>query len=436
MDSVNLIRPGRVWVLLFILPLLFRVFRYFPILSSVEEVWYVACFLYLVVVYPHWSKKPFRGISQFEWYIIALIVLVPAVSAIEAWRAYGQPLIYGLLANRYLAGLAGVLFLIRGMRRQYFSFDEIERALLILAWGTFFLYLVMRLTINPENYIGVPGFVNVNEGGAALVLLIYFILFAFFHYFFRGFRNRSFRHYATAWILIVGSTSLNHGWRGQTVTILATLAILCFRWSKSARFTSLVIKIAICLVAGVSLFAYLEPDAAAGAVQNFSAAVTVAFTGSSVGDPSANARLEESLFAVEGIVKHPLLGNGTLSNQWEGGPRSVTGEYFYFDDIGLLGVLYLLGIFGVVLYYAGQYFHIFRALKRLPPGRSSALLDAVKAVILWELLISFTSPGLVEDASVTLFYIAILYAMGTMQSMTPEFVLDNAKLSQKALPAR
>jgi hypothetical protein len=126
-----------------------------------------------------------------------------------------------------------------------------------------------------------------------------------------------------------------------------------------------------------------------------------------VEDASSTGRIGETIFALQGIAKHPILGNGVLSNQWQGGAQLQQGEYFYWVDVGSIGVLYVFGILGLIL-YGSQYWFVVGAVKKLPPGVHTPLMDATKGVVLYSMIFSVTTAVCVADAVITLFFIALL----------------------------
>jgi hypothetical protein len=417
-------RAGRVFMLVLILPMVFTEFKRFPILSALQDVWWVLSLLYLIFVYPSWTTRPFKGVSRFEWYVIAIIILVPAVSSLSAWMVFGQPILWGFVATRSIAGLASVLFMIRAVKRRYFTLAEIESALLILAWGTLCCYTLMRIFLNPQEYLAYPGFAGLSGDGYGFTFARYCITFGFFYYMFRGFRTGRRVYYVIAMILIIGSLS-GGSWRAESVVLLATIVILFYRWSKLRNFVLQMAGISLSLILIVALAWRFMPEMAATASGRFQDAITVMFTGNEVSDASANARIGESVIAVDGFLKHPVFGNGAVSNKWGGGSQSILGEYFYADDVGILGILYSVGLFGIAL-YGWQLVYLLRALKKLPQGFSTPLMDGAKGVLLSNILITLTSPALMEDAGVTFFFIGLFYQMGRM----PRLVEVEERLSE------
>ena len=76
-------------------------------------------------------------------------------------------------------------------------------------------------------------------------------------------------------------------------------------------------------------------------------------------------------------------------------------------DVGTIGVLYILGIFGVIL-YASQYWFVLGAVKKLPPGVHTPLMDATKGFVFYSAVNSLTGAFCVAGAVISLFFIALL----------------------------
>ena len=399
-------RMKRVFLLVLLLPLMFHTFMYFPGFSPIQEGWNLLCLLYLVFVYPWGRAKPGKSINSFDWYMIALIVVDPVLSAINAWREFGQPIMYGLLTERRIALIACVLFFARALRRRSITLREVEKALLILAWGTMILFRIMRTVINPSDYTDYIGFAHSIMGEGELSLQVYFAFFGVLYYAFRGFHTGRARDYMLALLLLGGSLSVS-GWRQQVLTLLLTFFFFVCRWTNWRRLLVLLPQMLLGLALLVWLLFAMTPETMTEQFGRLQDAFTVVLSGERVEDASATARIGETLFALEGIAKHPIIGNGNLSNQWQGGGQLQQGEHFYWVDVGTIGVLYFLGIFGVIL-YASQYWFVLGAVKKLPPGVHTPLMDATKGFVFYSMIYSVTTAFCVADAVITLFFIALL----------------------------
>ncbi|MDR3410854.1 MAG: hypothetical protein P4L87_07930 [Formivibrio sp.] len=405
-SSVSRIRPDRVWLLLLVLPMTFRTFTFFPVLSQLQEVWNALSFLYFLLIYPGWFSRNFKITSAFEWYIVGLIILAPFLTALAAWREFSQPFLYGLLAQRSVAVIASVLFLLRGMREKWITLRELERAMLVLAWGTAVLYVATKVTLNPANFSSYPGF---TLGAEEFAFQGYFIFFGMIYYAFIALRRQQPKYYALALLLLVCGVQ-KKGMRQGLLFLFLTFFFFAYRWLDGGRLLRLLPKALLIFTVMIGALFVLSPDSTTEMAGKFNDLFTVILAGNNVEDPSANARIGESAIALTGFVKHPLLGNGKISVQWQGGTSSVLGDYFDANDVGLLGMFFSLGIVGVVL-YSGQFFFAYFALRRIPGDYYSPMLDAVKGVLFNFGLSSISNGAFVPDVTILLIFVLLLRAM-------------------------
>jgi hypothetical protein len=154
------------------------------------------------------------------------------------------------------------------------------------------------------------------------------------------------------------------------------------------------------------------PAVTAERAGKFRDAFAVVLTGAPGEDTSANMHLMEALYTLPAIAKHPMLGNGRVSAQWEGGGDRVRDTHFYPEDVGLLGVLYQHGVLGLIL-FGCQYWFALRAARKLPAGFSTPFLDAIKGFLLYSLFVSLGYGMFVFSAPSTLMFIALLMAIAS-----------------------
>jgi len=264
-----------------------------------------------------------------------------------------------------------------------------------------------------------PGFVTQAVSGQepGFALVSHFILFGVFYYAVLGMRTRKVRHYWAAAVLFV--STLGPSGRGLTVCAAATLLFFLYRLRGFRRTFVAAVKFGcIAAVLGGILYAVI-PSVLSARIAGFSDAFAVLLTGSTTQDNSANARIFETLTALPYIEEHPLLGNGVVSHQWQGGSEGALGEYFYATDIGVIGVMFSYGAFGMVLYLL-QYLFAWSSAKKLPASFHSPLLDATKAFVLYSAIYSLMSGMFVWDAEVTLFFIVLLREMAAQTNVASE----------------
>lgn len=390
----------------------FKFFQFFPGMSYVHEAWMMLCFLIVLLIYPFWK---IRSGLQFSWFEIYLLILMFADVLLATWRAhdvFGQPLMFGILAQRGVMLTAIWLVLMLAMRSRAVQLEDIEAVMVSLAWGTFSLYVVMGLFLNPSNFANVNGFVTQAMPGTAPTFIVqnFFILFGVFYYALLGMRTNQAKYYLAAAILF--PITLGGSGRGLLVCTAGTLLYFLYRLRGMRKATIAAVKFGCVTAALAVIFSAIYPTQFSQRVAGFSDAFTVLFTGTTTQDVSSNARIFETLTALPYIQQHPILGNGVISHQWQGGNEGALGAYFFADDIGVIGVVFSYGALGLLLYLV-QYRFSWRAAKSLPGSFHSPLLDATKAFIVYSAIYSLPTGMFVWSASVTLFFVALLRGIAT-----------------------
>jgi hypothetical protein len=400
-------RKRRILSLVVLLLLTFGTFRFFPEMAVIQESWYMICFLYFFV-YLRQQSKDQRKLSAFEIYLIALVVIVPVLSAVSAWREFGQPIVIGLLRQRGMIGIAAVLFCMRALRMRFFTLSEVKAALLILAWGTAFVWVFMRTLLNAADYVDYsnnPGFVG--EGDVPrFVLQEYFIVFGVLYYALRGLRTGKAKNYLLALLLLPAAYN-DVGGRQMTIALLLSFLFFVVRWTELTRLLVTLPATLLAITALLGLLYFVKPQMMADRFSQFRDAFVVAFTGEPGENGSANGRISQVLFAIDGIEKHPLLGNGALSGQWEGGAQEVFGQRFYADDIGLIGAIYTYGFCGLIL-FSIQYWLLVRRVNSLTSESNNSLIDGLKGFVLYTLFVSLGTGLFVFSSVVSLFCVMVI----------------------------
>lgn len=387
----------------------FSSLKYLPGMLITSEIWFVTVFIFLLTLY--FPGKLIQGFkfSSLELYGILLLIYVPLISAFMANSEFDQPWIYGILAQRGIVLVGCMMMFLHFYRKQRFSLEDVERALLWLAWFNLILCSVGLLTLDPSHFADMPTFVTGGEiGESKFKFDITFIVFGFFYYAFSGFWQKSPRHLFLS-LLFFGYLVFGSG--GRTLLIAVTISYLFFigRWSSSVKFLVYLSKISMLTALLATIFYATNYEKFNILYEKFNAAFMVALTGEEGEDSSANARIIESAIALPYINKHWALGNGTISNQWNEGYKSLFG-YFYPTDIGLLGIIYLYGIVGLIL-FAYQFRFALRYSKRLPNngGRRGMLISAIKGFLLFYAIASLVTGQFVGSVEHDLIMIAILY---------------------------
>lgn len=401
----TLLRRG---IVAFSVVMCFRTFQFAPGISYLQETWYVVCFTVVILIYPLWKIRTGLHFTRFELYIYVLIIGDVLLAAWRARQVFRQPYIYGLLSQREIVLIAVWLLLSNLLRCRWLTFADIETSLIFLAWGTFVLYTSARLLLKPSDFVDYgEGFVTRPMIGVepSFKFQPYFLVFGGLYYAILGFRSGKARCYVLAFLLLLVAPGSSG--RGLVICVLITLVLFLYTVRGLLKATIFSARCAsLAAILGVLVYA-IAPDRVLSQMNSYSEAISVALTGSAIGDPSANARIYETLAAVPYIQAHPLLGNGVISHQWQGGSEMAMGGYFFASDIGLLGTVFSFGICGMLL-YGLQYRIAWFAVGKMPDYAHSPFLDATKAFVLFSALYSLETGLYVWDAGITLFFITIL----------------------------
>ena len=413
-------------LLALILLMSFRTFQGFPGMRYLQEVWFVLCWLAFAFFFLPWKAKLGLRFSAFESYILLLMFASTFVSSWCAWREFGQPISYGILIGRGAGAFVVGLLCINVLRRRIVRLADIEAALLFLAWSTFALYSTMRLTLNPANFISYGvAFVAGGDSVAKATFKLppYLIIFGAIYYALHGIRTRRIGFYFAAGILFLfGADGLTE--RALTLSFAMTLLFFLFCWRRTGDFIIAAGKF-LCVATLATVVAWIvSPNSISARASKFSDAFTVVLTGSNVEDSSANTRLIESVMALPYIQKHPMLGNGAICHQWNGGAQGTVGDYFYETDLGVIGVVFSYGAIGFLI-YALQYPFALRSSIRVRAVQHSPMLDATKGFVLFTALFSLTTGFFVWNAEITLFFVALLIGIARQMESNEEHAIPD-----------
>lgn len=398
-------------ILALILLLAFRTIQAFPGMTFIQEGWFGLIWLIFALAWFPWKLASGFRVSTFEIYALLVLATGVLMGAWGAWRVFGQPWTYGVAAERSLGSIGIWLLLLQALRRGLIRLADLNAALLLLAWSTFILYSAMRLLLNPARFAAYGvGFVTFSiDGIASFKLPVYFIMFGVVYYAFRGIRSGRNRDYVLAAVLfLIGAQGLTERW--LTISMAFTVLFFLFRWRSLRQFLSALTKLAIVAGAGLGVALLINPQFVSRSATKFSDAFSVVTTGSEGADSSANARLLETVMVLPYIERHPLLGNGVLSHQWQGGSHEMLGEMFYEADIGVVGIIYSYGIIGMLI-FTWQYWFALRSAGRIGREISDPFIDATKGFVLFTAVYSVTTGIFVWDLPITFFFVVVLVAI-------------------------
>lgn len=415
--------------------LTFSSFKYMPGGLLAQDLYTGIMIIFLVLIYPLLVINKNSSVNQLEIYGILLIVVESNFAALMSSLEFGQPYLYGLLNQRGLA-LIGSSFLFTYLyRKQVFSFNDVQQA---FVWTIWILLLVNTLIYNftdPQDlldYAEESGLHQAGtEEGAALRLDNQLLTFGFFYYVLIGVEakeNRDLRIYCS--LPFLGYLLFITGGVANLLAIVFSYAYFFIRWISWESKIIYFFKFGVILFIFGSVLYFAPIESMVSFKEEFivnlqdevSEAFKVAFTGKEGNDPSANARIDEVALAIPYIQKHPLLGNGFLSNKWEGGFSGKLG-YFHPSDIGLWGIVYEYGVLGLLLFSVQIYFFwIYARQISVRQGQFHRFSNGIKGYMLYFLINSITTGRFVFTVEQSFFVITLLYCMATFVNQKPRVI--------------
>jgi hypothetical protein len=133
--------------------------------------------------------------------------------------------------------------------------------------------------------------------------------------------------------------------------------------------------------------------------------VVDAFVVGAPDEASSAVRYMEFRVALDYIAKNPLLGNGFISNQWNGGWHDLLG-YFYPVDIGILGNIFVFGIIGTGLIYL-PYLYSLNMSRQV--RSNNVFFKTCEYMLLFFFLSMFFSAVNIRDSSSIMFLVCLIY---------------------------
>jgi len=312
-----------------------------------------------------------RSDRFFLGFVVIQCFFLPVYSSVLAYIHYGQPIIYGLLAERgRLFSLSCIIFY-SYLQRGKFSLQDFHKIFLRIAWFCLFTYLIFRVLyeLNPaiftvhDKVLAEKGFGMFDsrdletKGGVIMrvstILFIYAIIFYFIEYW----DNRRILSLLKILAFSIFIIVFNKG-RGIIVFLLLTLLIYYWKNSKASNNVAIGLFVGFLITTifvGIITTSASSPSFFSSFFSIVETVQTVQPTddGAGVADASTWARLYDLGVIAETFAKNNLnllFGMGMLSNQYNGGTAEFISEYFYPVDVGIAGAMFLYGAVIVLLY--------------------------------------------------------------------------------------
>ena len=381
MDIIRLLRFFKTLalpVLVFLYFLVcFRVISRMPLGAANEIISILFLLLNIGIAFAMSGKDLLAGKMNYMFLLLLPLIVYPFINALQAHAVFNQPILYGILSQRHHYFVLGSYVVVYVLMKKILTREQLEMNFIVSMYIILAIMFFFWIFIPPSIFSGTEfvklsthkGWVYKFPNGVTAGLLIYsFISIT---------KDNRYRHLITfiisAFYFIV---------YGQDRSQMAFIAFVCLMF---AFFHLRTLKLVSYLVGGllsvslvVTLLLIVNPDFVDYYVDLFGNALTVV-TGGHTTEDSTNIRYVESEIAMKGFEKHPLLGNGFLSSQWEDGYLQFY-RYFYPADIGLMGNLYVYGIIGTIFYYL-PFLAAFLWMFKLRKSRDTFLLTCIYTTI-------------------------------------------------------
>ncbi len=396
--------PVSWFLLLLIYVATFRVFATLPFENVHQFISNSAIILlsicYLVGLLFKFGKQRITILDILLW----IILLVSVLSAVRGKIVFGQPFYFGLMAQRsVLLSLSGVM-LISLLRQGLITLKQVERSFIFFSLLLLAVFFYYTLFVDPYRYMGSEFVTYSPIRGYRYRFQIAPVIMLFFYSLLKVTLGR--RKYFLIPVLLIGIYLIFFLQSRTTLIILAITLLIFFVKNFSVRQ-----RIRRSLIFGIVMIFSLMVLAGLGYTSVFKiyselfASAIDAFIHDMPGDASSAIRLIELRTAFSYIRENMWLGNGFISNQWNGGWQGIFG-YFYPVDIGILGNLFVYGLIGTMLIYLPYYFSL-RMTRKI--RSKNIFYKTCEYMLLFFFLSMFITAANIRDLSSIMILVCLIY---------------------------
>lgn len=382
----------------------FRVFATLPLETLHQSLSTFAILLltvyYLFSLFLNFKNSRISRLDILMW----TFILVNFLAAFKGHEVFGQPYYYGIMAQRsVMLSISGIL-LVSLLNKGLITINQVEKSFLYLSLTLLFVFYFFFLFVNPVKftdaefvaYSPIRGY-RYRFQFALVIMLLFYSLFKVSH-------EQKNRFIIVALLILF---YLIYFLQSRTTLVVLAITILIYfqrNFTLKEKVRNILMYGGIALVA-VTVFVTLGYTALFDKYQILYQNVFNVFQGESPDEASSAVRFMEFNTALDYIKKNPLLGNGFISNQWNGGWHDILG-YFYPVDIGILGNIFVFGILGTIVIYLPYYYSltISKEVKS-----NNVFFKTCEYMLLFFFLCMFFSAVNIRDSSSIMFLVCLLY---------------------------
>ena len=410
-----------------------QVFRFFLVLlvfifstnflqsTPIERIYFEiqAFFLLFIiifsVVYLMWSFQIKQKVNKHLLYFSFVIIFAIFYSAWRSHDTFGQPYIYGILAQRKWIMIGVGFLLYYWLKECKISFEVLENVFVTMAWISLvgFTFLYIYFSSHPPYINETIHFISSGERGLRLHFNNYFITFGAIYYFIKNEIKINKRNLIYLILFLFYTLLIN---KGRTFILYLGIVYLLFshfRFSLEMEVIKLM-KIFFLIIILVIVIQLISPDYVEKMRFSFMQMFEM-LKGKTLEDSSLNARFFQISVVFNFFVSHPeaiFLGVGQLSHQWNGGFDGIFG-YFYPSDIGLIGILFLYGVVGFLVVYVLPVIMSMKLMLHINDKReNNCFILTLKYMLFLVIISSVTTGNVAISPYVYVIPFFILYAYG------------------------
>lgn len=377
-------------------------------------------FLVLGLVYLTNTILIKHKISKIDLIVIFLIIAIPAYSAMMAKFSFDQQIIQSLKSslatNLSLVSLFGIQMLIKSEKLSLKSFYSILQG---FCWVVLAIYFYLYMTMDPRILVGTE-YVSYNaaKGGYAWRFPTSYIELAIIFYFLHFMMKRNLLSLFAWGAFMAYLMFINKG----RITIFSVSIAMAFAMFTSLGFKDMMKRLFVfVIIVGVMVGALyaIRPDLLTVVVvmmKNF----VLGMLGFETGENSADSRWIQIGKVLDYYSKYPeyiLTGIGKIDFE-------VFQEYFgrlYLTDIGIIGVFFTYGVFGIVVYYS-LFLYAFYLIFKIKHLKKDFYFRVTYALIVSQFVSSFFTGGFVW---VTVDLLIILVILQKVYTIERNMILSN-----------
>ena len=382
----------------------FRIFATLP-LETLHQTLSTFAIIVLALFYLFHVILNFR-----DYYITRLdvlmwvVVLVNFFAAHQSYVVFKQPYYYGIMAQRsVILSFSGIL-LITLLNKGYITLAQVEKSFVMISILLLIVFYFFFLFVNPVRFVDQEFVVYSPIRGYRYRFQFGIVIMLLFYSLFKISEERKARFYIPVGLILFYLIFFLQS-RTTLVVVAITLLIYFVRnFTLREKIRNILIWVPVTLV-GMLVLVSLGYTSLFEKYQVLYQNVLSIFLGETTDEASSAVRYMEFNTALTYIDQHPVLGNGFISNQWNGGWREILG-YFYPVDIGILGNIFVFGILGTFLLYLPYWFSldISRNVKS-----KNVFFKTCEYMILFFFLSMFFTAVNIRDTSSIMFVVCLLY---------------------------